>query len=442
MTPRRAARRRLTDLALALGAGVLDVAAFSTAGANLDGADPRSWPPAALLGYGLLGASALVWRRRQPVAVLAAAILHALVGTVLVAGYQPVVVLLVAVYTVGAYRPVRSGWLIAPAVLPFAVIAVNEAWRAERAAGPLPDGATPADRFWPVLGALLVIYLLLLAGVWGAGCWAGLNRRRLAAAQRQRAEAAARAVRAERLRVSGELHDIVANAVTVMMLQAGGARAVMARDPDRARAALDQVTAQGGQAIAELRRLLALLQDEPDPPVAAPGPVAGAGAERPTADPVRAVGEIAAVGASTATGLAALPALLDRFRATGLSVDYVQAGPLRAVDPSIELAVYRAVQEALTNVLRHAGAAARADVRVCWGDTDLAVSVRDHGPATAPDQVPAVDLAGLSTGNGLAGLRERLRLLDGELTAGGDGDGFTVAVRLPVRPAVAEQVMA
>ncbi|MEV0459236.1 sensor histidine kinase, partial [Catellatospora methionotrophica] len=277
--------------------------------------------------------------------------------------------------------------------------------------------------------------------------WAGLNRRRLAAAQRQRAEAAARAVRAERLRVSGELHDIVANAVTVMMLQAGGARAVMARDPDRARAALDQVTAQGEQAIAELRRLLALLQDEPHPPVAAHtvGPVAGAGPRRPTADPVRGVEEFPAVGPSTAAGLAALPELLDRFRATGLSVDYVQVGQSRAVDPSIELAVYRAVQEALTNVLRHAGPAARADVRVCWRDTDLSVSVRDHGPATAPGQVPAVDLAGLSTGNGLAGLRERLRLLDGELTAGGDGDGFTVAVRLPappVRPAVAEQVTA
>ncbi|MEV0460643.1 hypothetical protein, partial [Catellatospora methionotrophica] len=178
MTPRPAAWRGLTDLALALAAGVLDVAAFSTAGANLDGADPQSWPPAALLGYALLGASALVWRRSQPVAVLAAAIVHALVGTVLVAGYQPVVALLIAVYTVGAYRPVRFGWLIAPAVLPYAVIAVNEAWRAERAAGPLPDDATAADRFWPVLGALLVIYLLLLAGVWGAGCWAGLNRRR------------------------------------------------------------------------------------------------------------------------------------------------------------------------------------------------------------------------------------------------------------------------
>ncbi|WP_144127668.1 sensor histidine kinase [Catellatospora sichuanensis] len=418
-------RTVLLDTLLALGVGVLDVALFSTAGANLDGSDPRSLPPLLIGAYGLLGAAALIGRRRYPAVVLAAACLHALIGTALVAGYQPVIVLLVAMYTVGAYRPLRFSWLIGPALLPYAVIAGNEAWRAERAG---------AGRFWPVLAALLAIYALFIAGVWAVGYWAGLNRRRLAAAEKRRAEAAARAVNAERQRISGELHDIVAHAVTVMVLQASGAQRVLRRDPDRASAALDQIAAQGQQAISELRRLLALLRD--DEPVGGPQP-----------------------------GLAELPALLDWFRDLGVTVHWAESGTARAVDPSVGLAVYRTVQEALTNVVRHAGRSAQATVQLGWQPARLSVTVTDGGrtgddqadgdqPAAesaahppAADQQPAdpgnahprESIAGLSTGNGLAGLRERVRLIGGQLAVGpAEPAGFQVAATLPAvtQPAV------
>ncbi|WP_326555406.1 sensor histidine kinase [Micromonospora sp. NBC_01813] len=410
-------RTVLLDTLLALGVGVLDVALFSTAGANLDGSDPRSLHPLLIAAYGLLGAAALVGRRRYPVAVLALACGHALVGSALVAGYQPVIVLLVAVYTVGAYRPRRYGWLIGPAMLPYAVIAGNEAWRAQQAG---------TGQFGPVLSALLAIYTLFVAGVWAVGYRAGQSRRRLVAADRQRAEAAARAVDAERQRISGELHDIVAHAVTVMVLQASGARRVLRQDPDRAATALDQITAQGQQAISELRRLLALLRD--DQPVGGPDDSRD---DQPDSGPQ--------------PGLAELPALLDRFRGLGLTVHWEQDGDLRAVDPSVGLAAYRTVQEALTNVVRHVGRSAQATVRLDWQPTQLSVTVTNQQPADRTTVHPDGSAAGLSTGNGLTGLRERLRLIGGQLVAGpaesaGPAEpagpavsvGFQVAATLPV----------
>lgn len=406
-----AATRRtvLLDTLLALGVGLLDVALFSTAGANLDGSDPRSLHPLLIAAYGLLGAAALIGRRRYPVAVLALACGHALVGAALVAGYQPVIVLLVAVYTVGAYRPLRYGWLIGPALLPYAVIAGNEAWRAQQ---------TGTGQFGPVLAALLAIYTLFVAGIWAVGHWAGLNRRRLAAADLRRAEAAARAVHAERQRISGELHDIVAHAVTVMVLQASGAQRVLRQDPDRAATALDQIAAQGQQAISELRRMLSLLRDAES----------GDGTDDRDSGPQ--------------PGVAELPVLLDRFRDLGLTVHYEQVGTARPVDPSVGLAAYRTVQEALTNVLRHAGRTAPATVRLDWQPTQLSVTVTNQQP---PDRTAAdphdrrESTAGLSTGNGLAGLRERIRLIGGQLDAGPSGPAaFQVAATLPMatRPAL------
>lgn len=423
-----AATRRtvLLDTLLALGVGLLDVALFSTAGANLDGSDPRSLHPLLIAAYGLLGAAALIGRRRYPVVVLALACGHALVGAALVAGYQPVIVLLVAVYTVGAYRPRRYGWLIGPALLPYAVIAGNEAWRAQQAG---------TGQFGPVLVALLAIYTVFVAGVWAVGHWAGLNRRRLAAAERRRAEAAARAVHAERQRISGELHDIVAHAVTVMVLQASGAQRVLRQDPDRAATALDQIAAQGQQAISELRRMLSLLRDDgrDDEPGGGRAGESGGG---------RADGSGSTAEGGPQPGVAELPVLLDRFRDLGLTVHYEQVGTARPVDPSVGLAAYRTVQEALTNVLRHAGRTAPATVRLDWQPTQLSVTVTNQQP---PDRTAAdphdrrESTAGLSTGNGLAGLRERIRLIGGQLDAGPSGPAaFQVAATLPMatRPAL------
>lgn len=375
------------DVAVAVAVWVLDLALFSTAGSDLAhaGASPGLL---ALAGYAALGPVALLWRRTAPVPVFGLLWLHALVGAALVAGYQPVLGTLTALFAVGAYAPTRWSWLIAPALSPYLVIAANEAWLA---------GQADAGRRNAVFVGLALAYGLVVAGVWAAGRWAGTNRRRLASAERRRAAEAARAVAGERARISRELHDIVAHSVTVMLLQAGGARRVVSTDPARAADALGNIEQAGRQAVEELRRMLAVL---------APG----------TAEPADAVHP----------GVADVPELVRRLRGTGLDVELVVTGEPRPVPPSVGLAAYRTVQEALTNVSRHAGTAARAVVRLDWRD-GLRVEVCDGGPA---GPAPA---AGLSTGHGLLGLRERVTVAGGRLDAGPLPDGgFEVVARLPV----------
>lgn len=374
--------RRAQDVLLALVVWLLDVALFSTAGTDL-GAARGTGPALFIIGYVGLGAVALVWRRRAPVAVFGWVWLHAVVGIALVSGYQPVLALLVAVYTVGAYLPRRMSWLIAPALVPYAVIAANGAWLA------------PPARKAAVFVGLLLVYALFVGGVWGLGRWAGTSRRRLAAAEERRVTEAREAVAAERARISRELHDIVAHTVTVMMLQAGGAAKVMTVQPERAQAALGQIEELGRQAMAELRRMLAVLSTD-------------------------AVDESAAQ-----PGLGDLDELVGRMRATGMPVDLVVEGEPRRLDPSVGLAAYRTVQEALTNIAKHKGGDVPAVVRMVWAD-ELLVKVTDGGAVNAPRSP-------LSTGHGLLGLRERVAVAGGTLDAGPTGDGgFEVAAALPV----------
>ncbi|MCI4066980.1 histidine kinase [Micromonospora sp. R77] len=391
-TQARPGRPARADVLVAAAVWLLDLALFSTAGTDLAHAGAASSGLLLLLGYALLGPVALLWRRTAPAPVFALVWVHAVVGATLVAGYQPVLGALAALYAVGAYAPARWSWLIAPALAPYLVIAANEAWLA---------GQTDPGRRTAVFVGLAPTYAVVVTGVWAVGRWAGTSRRRLATAERRRAEAAARAVAAERARVSRELHDIVAHSVTVMVLQAGGAGRVLPTDPSRAAEALDHIVRAGQQAVEELRRMLTAL-----------GPDAAESAD----------------ATSTHPGAADVADLVDRMRAGGLRVTLTVSGTPRPVDPSVGLAAYRTVQEALTNVSRHAGGAARATVLLRWGD-DLTVEVRDAGPEGAAPE-PA---AALSTGHGLLGLRERLTVVGGELTATPLPDGgFQVVARLPL----------
>ncbi|RFS43255.1 sensor histidine kinase [Micromonospora craniellae] len=314
-----------------------------------------------------------------------------LVGTALVPGYQPVLGVLVALYAVGAHAPVDRAWATVPALAPYLVIAANEAWLA---------GRDDAGRRTAVFVGLTLVYATVVAGTWALGRWAGSNRRRLATAERLRVVEAQRAVTDERARISRELHDIVAHSVTVMLLQAGGARRVVATDPDRAGQALAHIEQAGRQAVEELRRMLAVI---------APGDPPAPGEERHP-------------------GPAEVDDLIVRMREAGLPVTLTVDGRPRTVDPSVGLAAFRTVQEALTNTARYAGPQATATVRLTWGD-DLEVEVRDTG-GTATGGLP-------STGRGLLGLRERIAVVGGELAAGPlPGEGFRVYARLPL-PAVA-----
>jgi signal transduction histidine kinase len=377
---------------LALAVWVLDVAFFTTAGSDLAEVAPGHLNPVWLIGYAALGAAPLVWRRRAPLIVFGVVWLHGMIGTTLVPGYQPVLAVLVAVYTIGAHCPRQRAWVIAPAVLPSIVVAVNEATK--------PTTARPVPTF---LG-LLAFFVIVAAGVWGMGYWTAVSRRRLADSQRLRKIEAELAVANERERISRELHDIVAHTVTMMVLQAAGAQRILRNDPQRAEQSLGQVAELGRTAMNELRRMLAMTQPANQAPGSEPEPT---------------------------VGLDDLDELLNRVRGSGVSIGFSQEGTPRRVDASVALAAYRTVQEALTNTAKHAGPQANAKVRLVWTD-NLLVEVVDAGSPQPAAQPPATSKE-LSTGHGLLGLRERVSIAGGRLDAArGDGGGFRVAAVLPL----------
>jgi signal transduction histidine kinase len=239
-------------------------------------------------------------------------------------------------------------------------------------------------------GEILVFWL---AGVFVRG-------RRQAAALAARNAAlqlqAEQAVTAERARIARELHDIVAHHLSVVVLQAAGARA-SGRPADRA---LEKIEHSGRQALTEMRRLLGMLREPDEEPVLTPQP-----------------------------GLGELPALAESVRAAGLPVRLVVDGDGAALPAAVDVSAYRIVQEALTNVLKHAGSA-HAEVSIGYVDDSVTIEVTDDGPGLeAADRVRAEATQG---GRGLTGMRERVALFGGDLRAGPRPDGgFTVRACLP-----------
>lgn len=203
------------------------------------------------------------------------------------------------------------------------------------------------------------------------------------------------AVAEERSRIARELHDVIGHDVTVIALQADAAAAALAKAPERAAAPVAAIRRQASETLDEMRRVLGTLRTDPGRD----------GELRPQ------------------PGLSDLPALVDRSRSAGTTVDLDLTLPARAAPASVALAVYRVVQEGLTNARRHApGASVR--IRVHGDDDAIVVQVHDTGGAPGP----ACD-AGL----GLVGMRERVRVLGGELQAGpAPAGGFAVTARLPL----------
>jgi signal transduction histidine kinase len=240
----------------------------------------------------------------------------------------------------------------------------------------------------------VALALLQLVAFWLAGVFVHARRRnaslaaRSASLQRQAEQAAA----AERARIARELHDIVAHHLSAVVLIAAGARASGQADP----ATLEEIENSGRQALTETRRLFGVLR-EPD-------------------------GE---TGRAPQPGIGELPALAGSLRAAGLEVGLSIDGDYAALPPAVNVSAYRIVQEALTNVLKHAGPA-RAEVTVGCADSAVTIEVTDDGPGN-----PA--LPALAGGQGLAGMRERVAVFGGDLRAGPrPGGGFTVRARLPV----------
>jgi signal transduction histidine kinase len=258
-------------------------------------------------------------------------------------------------------------------------------------------------------------FSLILIAVIGNAMQARDRIRRM---QAEHAAATRRALDEERALIASELHDVVTHNVSVMIVQAGAARQVLAADPAEATAALLAVEASGRAAMTELRHLLGLLSPAGT----------GAGPAGPAPDGTEAGQDL-----SPQPGLGQLQPLIDRLAAAGLPVELQVGGMPRALPPGLDLAAYRVVQEALTNVLKHAGKP-RTTVRLDYAEADLVVEVADAGrriPAVGPtpSEVPG-------SGRGLLGLRERIALYGGELDAGPQpGGGWLVRARLPIDPA-------
>jgi signal transduction histidine kinase len=199
----------------------------------------------------------------------------------------------------------------------------------------------------------------------------------------------------ERLRIARELHDVLAHNVSLINVQAGTALHLLDREPERARPALEAIKEASSETLREVRSVLEIVRRQGEPAPLAP-----------------------------TVGLAGLDDLIARTSAAGIPVRRQTHGSPRALPASVDLAVYRIVQEALTNVARHARPAS-AVVRLSFADEELTLEVEDDGRRP---------VNGASAGNGLAGMRERVAALGGEFSAGPrTGIGFRVAARLPLR---------
>ncbi|WP_053720767.1 sensor histidine kinase [Saccharothrix sp. NRRL B-16348] len=331
----------------------------------------------------VVAAVALALRRRYPLAVLWV-VLYATLVTPEESPGLTFTACVVAAYSAAAYSPHRP-----PAVASLLVTVLLVAVFRDSELPVVPNEYVP----------LLVLVPLIVAAnslrTWKVRTDEG--RAQVSALERDQAEALHRAVEHERARIARELHDVVTHHVSVMTIQAGAARKVMASSPGQAREALLAVEAGGRAAMTELRHVMGLLtMDGADPADLAPQP-----------------------------GLDQLDALVARLRDSGVPVESTVTGQPRPLPSGVELAAYRVVQEALTNAVKHA-AGASAAVTVDYGADHLRVEVVDTGGEPGPG-------AATGDGHGLIGLRERLAVYGGTLDARPRaGGGYQVTASIPV----------
>ncbi|MFI9530149.1 sensor histidine kinase [Micromonospora rosaria] len=387
----------VADLALAVTVSGLSLAA---APGGLGAADPT------MVGCVALTAAAVTARRRRPLPALAVALLAATVERAVVGTDSSLVGVLIALYT-ACVRTDRRTALLSGTVAALVL-----------AGGALVEGRPGTDLFG------LVIWAALGTSVGDAvrnrRAYTDAMRERAERAERTREEEARRRVLAERIRIARDLHDAVAHHIALVNAQAGIAVHLMDRQPELAREALGHIRETSRSALDELRATVGLLRQSGDPA----GP----------RDPV--------------PGLADLDDLVASFRHAGLVVEVSRDGGLGELPPLVDLSAYRIVQEALTNVHKHAGVT-RAWVRLgvrAGATLDLLVSDRGGGPGRrgrVDRDAAAGDGDGPGHGHGLIGMRERAEAVGGTFRAGPrPGGGFEVAVELPLpgdgraRPAV------
>lgn len=332
----------------------------------------------------------LLWRRSHPSLVLL--LVGGAFGARVLLGFSPGIAgfgLLVAMYSVAAYeaRARRLAFLVV-AGLGFV-------------AGFVVFGVTGNPRSFAI-----TVPSLFFVAAWLIGDYLRTRRAyvaqledRAARLERERDQDRRLAADEERTRIARELHDVVAHDVSVIAIQAGAARAVQASKPEAAAQALGLIETTARGTLIELNRLLGVLR--------------GGNGATPDRSPQPGIGQ--------------LSGLVEELRAAGLEVDARVEGKAEPLPPALDLSAYRILQEATTNVLKHARAR-RVDIRVRYSETALALDIRDDGAGDGGD--PASSL-----GHGLIGMRERVALFGGKLHTGRNrAGGFSVHARLPLEP--------
>ena len=337
--------------------------------------------------------------RRYPMQVFAAQWAYA-VATLMVPTFFHFAGILVALYAVARRAPRRSALItLLSCAVPFGANALSVADYSH-----LP--VRTAAQFWGAVTTIAALWAVVVFAAWLLGRLSYAADQRAALELQLHAAHAAEALRAQRLALARELHDIVANAVGVIILTASGTRQSVPPEDPRQAHALEVIEAAGQQAARDLDRLLGLLRASDDKPE--PG--------------APAYGE--------QRGLQDLPALISLARRSGLDVDLLTEGKGSALDTGVSLAAYRTVQEALTNATKYAGRDARVRVQLNWSASQLTVAVRSHPMSSQRTQAHVP-----SSGQGLVGLAERVKLVDGTLHVGALEDGgFLVRASLPVTP--------
>jgi signal transduction histidine kinase len=371
-----ALERMPKDLFLAASVGIVQLSVTLMIGHNQDGREAIDALAVALV---LAGPAALYWRARAPVAVMVATLAPALAYWALDYPRGPIWLAAIVAFVSAVFMGRRvPAWIllgVAWAGLVFIPQLVN-------------NGSAPT-----VGKAIGIAVWLFLLGEFAE--IARSKRERHLELQRAEREKARAQAGQERLLIARELHDVLAHNVSLINVQAGVALHLLEEQPDRARPALEAIKEASSETLREMRSVLDILRK--------PG-------EQPPRSPI--------------AGVAGLDELVARTKAAGISVDARVTGSPRGLPASVDLAVYRIVQEALTNVARHAHPAA-ALVKLAYTDDSIEIVVEDDG-------LRAGEPNGYG-GNGIAGMRERVVALGGDFSAGPRADvGFEVRARLPL----------
>ena len=342
----------------------------------------------------------LLWRRRAPSAVLAAVLAVFLLQWSLNVSLHTDVALFIALYSLARHGRLRHLGYGCGAMFAALLLA------ALRVPAPLS----------PLVALFFLCAAATAAAALGLGIrlgWAYLIalQDRAARLQVERDQRSKLATAAERARIAREMHDIVGHNLSVIIGLADGGVGVADVAPDRSKQALQLIAGTGRQALGELRRTLTVLREEP--------------------------GQDAAEAArlSPQPGVADLDALCERVRAAGPQVVYRTVGQADALDPGLQLTVYRIVQESLTNTLKHAGTDSRVQVTVSVNGDEVHVRVEDTGPADGPLPARPRPTGPGDHGHGIAGMRQRAALYGGTVTAGPrPGGGWIVDAALHLCP--------